>query len=55
METETNGAFDIWYKEVCTMLSKNGKCAPYKMAWLEFYERNLTPEEAISDPFAPIV
>ncbi|WP_109022989.1 hypothetical protein [Klebsiella pneumoniae] len=46
METETNDAFDIWYQEVCTLLAQDGKCAPYKMAWYEFYERGLTPEEA---------
>ncbi|MGQ3813141.1 hypothetical protein ACUBKK_02910 [Klebsiella quasipneumoniae subsp. similipneumoniae] len=53
METETNGAFDIWYKEVCTMLAQDGKCAPYKMAWMEFYERGLTPTQAAEDEFAP--
>lgn len=47
MEAETNGAFDIWYKEVCTLLAQDGKCAPYKMAWYEFYERGTSVEEAM--------
>ena len=46
METETNDAFDIWYKEVCSLLAQDGKCAPYKMAWSEFYERGISPEDA---------
>lgn len=46
METETNDAFDIWYKEVCTLLAQEGKCAPYKMAWMEFYERGLSVKDA---------
>lgn len=48
METETknNDAFDTWYQEVCTLLAKNGKCAPYKMAWMEFYERGVSITEA---------
>lgn len=46
METETSGAFDIWYKEVCSLLAQDGKCAPYKMAWSEFYERGISPEDA---------
>lgn len=46
--------FDEYYEEVVRLLNEKSKCAPYKMAWLEFYERGLTPDEAISDPFAPI-
>lgn len=47
--------FDDYYTEIIRLLADKGLTGPYKMAWLEFYERNLTPEEAISDPFAPIV
>lgn len=46
METETNDAFDIWYQELCTLLAQNGKCAPYKMAWMEFYERGVSVQDA---------
>ncbi len=46
METETNDAFDIWYQELCTLLAQSGKCAPYKMAWMEFYERGLSVQDA---------
>lgn len=46
METETNDAFDIWYEEVYTLLAQDGKCAPYKMAWYEFYERGVSITEA---------
>lgn len=28
------------------MLALTGKRAPYKMAWMDLYERGLTPEEA---------
>lgn len=46
METITNDAFDIWYQELCTLLAQSGKCAPYKMAWMEFYERGVSTTEA---------
>ena len=46
METITNDAFDTWYLELCTLLAQSGKCAPYKMAWMEFYERGVSITEA---------
>lgn len=46
MENETNDAFDSWYQELCTLLAQSGKCAPYKMAWIEFYERGESPQHA---------
>ncbi|HBS6127878.1 hypothetical protein [Klebsiella pneumoniae] len=46
MERELRDAFDIWYQELCGYLLKKGKCAPYKMAWLEFYEAGQSVVEA---------
>lgn len=46
METVTNDAFDTWYQELCALLAQSGKCAPYKMAWYEFYERGLSVQDA---------
>lgn len=45
--------FDEYYEEVVRILKEKNKCAPYKMAWLEFYERGLTPMQATEDEFAP--
>lgn len=39
--------FDEWYIQVSLGLKSLGKCAPYKAAWLEFYERGLSVEEAM--------
>ncbi|HCI6993574.1 hypothetical protein U4O39_19010 [Klebsiella pneumoniae] len=38
--------FDSWYNELCVYLNKNGKRAPYKMAWIELYEQGLSIYEA---------
>ncbi|EPK2204210.1 hypothetical protein MBR06_000528 [Klebsiella pneumoniae] len=46
MEQEKNDAFDSWYQELCALLAQSGKCAPYKMAWMEFYERGVDIEDA---------
>lgn len=46
MEQSENDAFDIWYQELCTLLAQSGKCAPYKMAWMEFYERGVSIADA---------
>lgn len=55
MEHETNDAFDIWYQELCTLLAQSGKCAPYKMAWMEFYERGVSITDAANiGPFESI-
>ncbi|QIW86420.1 hypothetical protein VLC5_50 [Klebsiella phage VLC5] len=39
-------SFDDWYAEVCAILHQKGLAAPYRMAWLEFYERGISPEDA---------
>ncbi|WP_109021264.1 hypothetical protein [Klebsiella pneumoniae] len=38
--------FDVWYQQLISVLALTGKRAPYKMAWMDLYERGLTPEEA---------
>ncbi|MFI2829466.1 hypothetical protein [Klebsiella aerogenes] len=38
--------FDAWYHQLIEVLSVDGRRAPYKMEWLELYERGLTPKEA---------
>lgn len=44
--------FDAWYHQLIAILSVDGRRAPYKMEWLELYERGLTPKEAsIIGPF----
>lgn len=40
-------SFDEYYEEVVRLLKEKSKCAPYKMAWLEFYERGVSVEEAM--------
>ncbi|WP_213894890.1 hypothetical protein [Raoultella ornithinolytica] len=44
-ETEVS-EFDIWYQQLIAVLALDGKRAPYKMAWFEFYEQGLPVEEA---------
>ncbi|HBW7885567.1 hypothetical protein ACQE8M_00725 [Klebsiella pneumoniae] len=39
--------FDIWYEELCAYVLEHGRRAPYKMAYLEFFEQGLTVEEAV--------
>ncbi len=39
--------FDIWYEELCAYVLEHGGRAPYKMAYLEFFEQGLTVEEAV--------
>ncbi|EPT2829160.1 TPA: hypothetical protein L9Q33_002905 [Klebsiella pneumoniae] len=39
--------FDIWYGELCAYMLEHGGRAPYKMAYLEFFEQGLTVEEAV--------
>ncbi|HGI9296321.1 TPA: hypothetical protein ACJVP3_005362, partial [Klebsiella pneumoniae] len=39
--------FDIWYEELCAYMLEHGGRAPYKMAYLEFFEQGLTVEEAV--------
>lgn len=41
-------SFDDWYAEVCAILHPKGLAAPYRMAWLEFYERGISPEDAVT-------
>ncbi len=31
--------FDIWYEELCAYVLEHGGRAPYKMAYLEFFEQ----------------
>ncbi|CAH3567256.1 TPA: hypothetical protein MD340_004500 [Klebsiella pneumoniae] len=38
--------FDIWYEELCAYALDHSGRAPYKMAWLEFFEQGLTVEVA---------
>ena len=38
---------DIWYEELCAYMLEHGGRAPYKMAYLEFFEQGLTVEEAV--------
>lgn len=45
----SNDEFDLYYSKICELLKKDGRCAPYKMAWLEYFERNIPPEEAVVD------
>ncbi|HCB1386438.1 TPA: hypothetical protein MYO15_005395, partial [Klebsiella pneumoniae] len=33
--------FDIWYEELCAYMLEHGGRAPYKMAYLEFFEQGL--------------
>lgn len=46
--------FDAWYLELCTVLKRSNKRAPYKMEWLEFYDAGMSPKDAAnvgpSDP-----
>ncbi|HHS9626571.1 TPA: hypothetical protein ACTXE4_002228 [Raoultella ornithinolytica] len=44
-ETEVS-EFDVWYQQLIAVLALDGKRAPYKMAWLEFYDQGLSPEDA---------
>ncbi|HGN9444684.1 TPA: hypothetical protein ACK0KV_003727 [Raoultella ornithinolytica] len=47
-ETEIEASeFDIWYQQLITILATNGLRAPYKMAWIDFFNDGKTPEEAI--------
>ncbi|HBZ2491161.1 TPA: hypothetical protein MG808_26835, partial [Klebsiella pneumoniae] len=39
--------FDIWYEELCAYALDHCGRAPYKMAYLEFFEQGLTVEEAV--------
>ncbi|HBV9486875.1 TPA: hypothetical protein ACYFTU_001789 [Klebsiella pneumoniae] len=41
-------AFDIWYEELCAYALNHGGRAPYKMAYLEFFEQGMTVEEAFN-------
>ncbi|WP_301691460.1 hypothetical protein, partial [Klebsiella pneumoniae] len=41
--------FDIWYEELCAYALDHGGRAPYKMAWLEFFEQGMTVEEAFRE------
>ncbi|HBR1234977.1 hypothetical protein [Klebsiella pneumoniae] len=41
--------FDIWYQELCAYVLDHGGRAPYKMAWLELFERGMSVEEAFRE------
>ena len=44
--------FDTWYLRLIEILAKDGKRAPYKMAWMDLYEQGASPEEAaLSGPW----
>lgn len=55
MEQSENYAFDAWYQELCIILAHNGKCAPYKMAWYEFYEQGLSVQDAANQGPSEII
>lgn len=38
--------FDVWYQQLIAVLAVDGKRAPNKQAWIDFYELGLIPEEA---------
>ncbi|EMG3205396.1 hypothetical protein LVU53_12675 [Klebsiella pneumoniae] len=42
----SQSAFDIWYEELCAYALAHGGRAPYKMAWLEPFNRGMSVEEA---------
>ncbi|HDE2134366.1 Uncharacterised protein [Klebsiella pneumoniae] len=42
-------AFDIWYEELCVYAREHDGRAPYKMAYLEFFEQGMTVEEAFRE------
>lgn len=45
--------FDVWYQQLIAVLALDGRRAPNKQAWIDFYERGLSAEEAA--PLGPYV
>ncbi|EMM1886352.1 hypothetical protein VBS76_24755 [Klebsiella variicola] len=41
--------FDIWYEALCIYTREHDGRAPYKMAWLELFERGMSVEEAFRE------
>lgn len=46
MEQVEKSDFDIWFEKLCKYAFEKEGRAPYKMQWLEFFEKGIDAETA---------